>query len=208
MEPWPGALGLPVAFGLQKPLAYKARELSNLGWQQVGVQLDISLHREEPPRCTVLVLGGKGVHAPDPIVPGPPATLPTFSSRTLSSASSFRPFCSGLSRPCCHPLSTTPPCWSPTGPSECWDPSTEQNVPQPTTQGRWAPGWGLGTLRVVTSGFLQVGGEPDHGDQGVYLFDLHGADPAIPRPHQVHGTASPIWDSGLCLDSGNGFGVN
>lgn len=38
---------------------------------------------------------------------------------------------------------------------------------------------------VLTAGFPQVRGEPDHDDQGLHILDLHGADPALPRPHQV-----------------------
>lgn len=45
-------------------------------------------------------------------------------------------------------------------------------------------------LRGLTSDFLQVRREPDHDDQGLHILDLHGADPALPWPHQVHITTS------------------
>lgn len=37
----------------------------------------------------------------------------------------------------------------------------------------------------------QVRGEPDHGVEGLHILDLHGADPALPRPHQVPSTSLP-----------------
>lgn len=45
-------------------------------------------------------------------------------------------------------------------------------------------------LRGLTSDFLQVRRELDHDDQGLHILDLHGADPALPWPHQVHITTS------------------
>lgn len=47
-------------------------------------------------------------------------------------------------------------------------------------------------LRGLTSDFLQVRRELDHDDQGLHILDLHGADPALPWPHQVHITTSSL----------------
>lgn len=106
----------------------------------------------------------------------------TLFSRTQSSASSSQPSSCGPSRPCSRPSSTTRHCWSLTGPSGC--PGALAPTPRAmgTQQGAYC---GQLELWVLTSAFLQVGGKPDHDDQSLHIPDLHGADSALPRPHQV-----------------------
>lgn len=89
-------------------------------------------------------------------------------------------------------------------------------APSPRAMGtrHWASRQCLGHW-ALTSDSLQVRGKPHHDDQSLHIPDLHGADSALPRPHQVHIATScselriRATSGDHCPpEDGNGFGVD